>query len=103
MIKALLLTEGVQAGQDLGVVIMVQTDAADQELLVYLPDHGAGAACLTLGHSDGHSKGAKEPLNLYTKGDKNRRKVKKALGKQSSRVRRVCLSALSMSRGRNES
>lgn len=45
----------MQAGQDLGVVIMVQTNAADQELLVYLPDHGAGAAGLTLGHGDGHS------------------------------------------------
>ena len=103
MIESLLLTEGVQAGQDLGVVIMVQTDAADQKLLVYLPDHRAGAACLTLSHGDGHSKGAKEPLNLYTKGEENRRKVKKALRKQSNRVRRVCLSALSMSRGRNES
>lgn len=45
----------MQAGQDLGVVIMVQTNAADQELLVYLPDHRAGAAGLTLGHGDGHS------------------------------------------------
>lgn len=57
MIQSLLLTEGVQAGQHLRVVIMVQTDAADQELLVDLPDHGAGAASLTLSHDDRHSKG----------------------------------------------
>lgn len=66
LIHSLLLTEGVQAGQDLGVVVMVQTNAADQELLVYLPDHRAGAAGLTLGHSDGHSHGAQGPLNLHT-------------------------------------
>lgn len=56
----------MQTGQDLGVVIMVQTDAADQELLVDLPDHGAGAAGLTLGHGDGHSEAAQGPLTLHT-------------------------------------
>lgn len=78
-VQSLPLTEGVQAGQDLRVVIMVQTNAADQELLVYLPDHRAGAAGLTLCHSDGHSKGAQGPLNLHTQGERNRRKVKKSL------------------------
>lgn len=73
----------MQAGKDLGVVIMVQTDAADQELLVYLPDHRAGAASLTLSHSDRHSKGARGPLNLHTQGRRNRRKVRKASRKQS--------------------
>lgn len=79
MSQSLLLTEGVQAGQDLRVVIMVQTNAADQELLVYLPDHRAGAAGLTLSHSDGHSKWAEGPLNLHTQGQRNRRKVKESL------------------------
>ncbi len=73
LIQRLLLTEGVQAGQDLGVVIMVQANAADQELLVYLPDHWAGAAGLTLRHGDGHSKGAQGPLNLHTQGGRNRK------------------------------
>lgn len=52
-----LLTEGVQAGQHFGVVITVEADAADQELLVYLPDHRAGAAGLKLRHGDGHLNG----------------------------------------------
>jgi len=78
---SLLLTEGVQAGQNLGVVIMVQTNAADQELLVYLPDDRAGAAGLTLSHRDGHSKGAQGPLNLHTQGGRKGRKVTKALRK----------------------
>lgn len=45
----------MQAGQNFGVVISVQADAADQELFVDLPDHGAGAARLTLRHDDYHS------------------------------------------------
>lgn len=93
----------MQAGQDLGVVIMVQTNAADQELFVYLPDHGAGAAGLALSHSDGHSHRTQGPLNLHTRDWRNKRKRKKALRKQSNMVRRACLSALSMSTGRNES
>ncbi len=93
----------MQAGQDLGVVIMVQANAADQELLVYLPDHRAGAAGLTLCHGDGHSKGAQGPLNLHTQSGRYRRKVKKALREHSNRVRRVYLLILSMSKGRNES
>ena len=93
----------MQAGQDLWVVIMVQTDAADQELLVYLPDHRAGAAGLTLGHGYRHSKGDQGPLNLHTQGEKNRRKVKKALRKCSNGVRRACLLTLSGSKGRDES
>ena len=52
----LLLAEGVEAGQDLGVVVMVQADAADQELLVYLPDHRAGTATLVLSHGERHSR-----------------------------------------------
>lgn len=55
--RNLLLTESVQAGQNFGVVISVQTDAADQELFVDLPDHRAGAARLTLRHDDYHSVG----------------------------------------------
>lgn len=73
----------MQAGQDLGVVIMVQANAADQELLVYLPDHGAGAAGLTLRHGYGHSKGARGPLNLRTQGGRDRRKVKESLEENS--------------------
>ena len=40
----------MQAGQDLGVVVAVQADAAHQELLVYLPHHGAARSALMLGH-----------------------------------------------------
>ena len=40
----------MEAGQDLGVVVAVQADAAHQELLVYLPHHGAATAALVLGH-----------------------------------------------------
>lgn len=68
---------------------MVQTDAADQELLVYLPHHRAGAASLTLRHNDRHSKGTLGTLNLCKQGERKRRKVKKALRKQSGRVNRV--------------
>lgn len=46
--------ECVQTGQDFGVVIMIQTNAAHQELLVYLPDHWARAASLKLCHGDRH-------------------------------------------------
>ena len=49
-------SEGVQARQDLGVVVVVQTDAADQELLVYLPDHGAGAGLVTHRHGNRHPR-----------------------------------------------
>lgn len=54
----------MQTGQDLGVVIMVQTNAADQKLLVYLPDHRAAAGGLTLSHGGGHSRG---PFNLWAR------------------------------------
>lgn len=64
LIHSLLFAEGVQAGQDLGIVIMVQTNAADQELLVYLPDHRTCAAGLSLSHGDRHSHGAQGPINL---------------------------------------
>lgn len=47
----------MQTGQHLGVVIMVQTNAADQKLLVYLPDHWAAAGGLALRHGSGHSQG----------------------------------------------
>lgn len=61
VVHSLLLTERVQTGQDFGVVIVVQTNAADQKLLVYLPDHRAAAGGLTFGHGGGHSGG---PFNL---------------------------------------
>lgn len=48
------LAESVQAGQDLGVAVVIQTDAADQELLVYLTHHWAGAPSLVLRHGRGH-------------------------------------------------
>lgn len=73
----------MQAGKDLRVVIMVQTNAADQELLVYLPDHRAGAAGLTLSHGGGHSYGEQGPLNLHIQGGRNKRRLKR----QSHRVR----------------
>lgn len=44
------LTEGVQAGQHFGVVVAVQTYAADQELLVDLADHRAGNSGAFAGH-----------------------------------------------------
>lgn len=62
------LAEGVQAGQDFGVVVVLQTNAADQELLVYLSHHRAGAARLPLSHSERHSREEKyeahAPLSL---------------------------------------
>jgi len=45
----------VQAGQDFGVVVVLQTDAAHQELLVYLTHHRAGAAAFPLSHRERHS------------------------------------------------
>lgn len=100
LIQSLLLTEGVQAGQDLWVVIMVQTDAADQELFIYLPNHRAGAACLTFSHGDGHSKGVQGSLNLHIQNGRNRGKVRNALREQLNRVRRVYSLTLSMSTGK---
>lgn len=50
------LTEGVQTGQHFRVVVVLQTNAADQELLVYLSHHGAGAARLPLSHGERHSR-----------------------------------------------
>lgn len=44
------LTEGVQAGQNFGVLVAVQTYAADQELLVNLADHGTGKSGAFTGH-----------------------------------------------------
>lgn len=46
----------MQTGQDLGVAIVIQTDTADQELLVYLTHHRAGASRLTLCHGRGYLK-----------------------------------------------
>lgn len=60
-------TEGVQAGQDFGVVVVVQTDTTHQELLVYLADHWACAAGLKLRHGDRHPQRgprARTHLNL---------------------------------------
>lgn len=57
VVCSLLLTECVQTGQDFRVVVVVQTNAAHQELLVNLPDHRTGAA-LTLSHGNGHLKQA---------------------------------------------
>lgn len=44
------LTESVQAGQDFGVVVTVQTYAADQELLVNLADDRTGKSGAFTGH-----------------------------------------------------
>lgn len=44
------LTESVQAGQDFGVVVAVQTYAADQELLVNLADDRTGKSGAFTGH-----------------------------------------------------
>lgn len=89
-LKNLLLTERMQAGQHLWVVVTVEADAADQELLVYLPDHGAGAAVLTLSHRDGHREGTQEPLNLQARGGGNGIKVKDDPRKHSLRGGRIC-------------
>lgn len=40
----------MQAGQDFGVVVAVQTYAADQELLVNLADDGTGESGAVTGH-----------------------------------------------------
>lgn len=61
------LAEGVQAGQDFGVVVVVKTDTTHQELLVYLADHWTCAAGLKLRHGDRHPQrgpGARTHLNL---------------------------------------
>lgn len=61
----------MQAGQDFGIVVVVQTDAAHQELLVYLPHHGTAATvALVLGHDRLHSWEEPDswpPLNLDKK------------------------------------
>lgn len=44
----------MQTGQDLGVTVVIQTDTADQKLLVYLTHHRAGTPGLTLRHGRGH-------------------------------------------------
>lgn len=44
----------METGQDLGGAVVIQADAADQELLVYLTHHWAGAPCLVLRHGGGH-------------------------------------------------
>lgn len=57
----------MQAGQHFGVVVVVQADAAHQELLVDLPHYGAGVAGLVLGHGERHSQRvpeARSPVNL---------------------------------------
>lgn len=46
----------MQTGQDLGVAVVIQTDAADQKLLVYLTHHWAGAPSFMLCHGRGHLK-----------------------------------------------
>lgn len=46
----------MQTGKDLGVAVVIQADAADQKLLVYLTHHRAGAPSLTLCHGRGHLK-----------------------------------------------
>lgn len=53
MLCYLPLAEGVQAGQNLGVLVVVQADAAHQELLVYLTHHWAGAPGFVLRHGGG--------------------------------------------------
>lgn len=60
------LTEGVQAGQHLGVAVAVEADAADQELLVNLPHHRAGG--LVAGHGgssawEAHHSEGQAPCN----------------------------------------
>lgn len=61
----------MQAGQDFGIVVVIQADTAHQELLVYLPHHGATAAvALVLGHDCLRSWEEPDswlPLNLHTK------------------------------------
>lgn len=61
----------MQTGQDLGVAVVIQTDAADQKLLVYLTHHRAGAPSLALRHGRGHSKPrTMTAVNLRRDGDK---------------------------------
>lgn len=75
------LAEGVQTGQDLRVVIVLQTNTADQELLVYLSHHRAGAARLPLSHGERHSRELKSevhtPLSLRRRREKKERKKRK--------------------------
>lgn len=58
----------MEAGQDLGDAVVIQADAADQELLVYLTHHWAGASRLMLGHGGGHLEPrTTKALNLQRK------------------------------------
>lgn len=69
------LAEGVQAGQNFRIVVVLQTNAADQELLVYLSHHRAGAARLPLSHGERHSREEYEahtPLSLQKHREKGR-------------------------------
>lgn len=64
----------METGQDLGGAVVIQADAADQELLVYLTHHWAGASCLVLRHGRGHLEPrTTKALNL--RGDARRKNV----------------------------
>lgn len=72
------LAEGVQTGQDLGVAVVIQTDTADEKLLVYLTHHWAGAPSLMLCHGRGHLKPrTATALNLQRDKDKEIEDLKK--------------------------
>lgn len=97
------LAEGVQAGQDLGVAVVIQTDAADQELLVYLTHHWAGAPSLVLGHGRGHlNPGA--AANLYREREIGRGEREKGEREREKTVSfRVLLNKLGTGGTRNQS
>jgi len=62
----------VQTGEHLGAAVVIQTDATDQELLVYLTHHGTGAPGLPLCHWRGHLKPRTTTVvNLQEKKDGN--------------------------------
>lgn len=66
----------MEAGQDLGGAVVIQADAADQELLVYLTHHWAGASRLMLGHGGGHLEPrTTKALNLQRKRRREKKKI----------------------------
>lgn len=85
----------MQTGQDLGVAVVIQTDTADQKLLVYLTHHWAGAPSLMLCHGRGHLKPqTATALNLQRDKDKEIEDLKKFFsGRHPQILRKLITSA----------
>ncbi len=70
----------MQAGQDFGIVVVLQTDAAHQELLVYLTHHRAGAAAFPLSHRERHSNEETEASQTTRERQKEGQSLNTAVG-----------------------